>query len=92
MYKIIIKGLVQGVSFRYHTKTKADEMRITGSVRNLKDGSVQIIAKFDSIIQKEDFLRWCQMGSPASRVDEILVEKLFDLPDLHFIETFEIVR
>lgn len=73
MDKIIIKGRVQGVSFRYYAKMKADELHIKGNIRNLDDGSVLILAAFTSSEQKDSFLRWCQMGSPASRVDEITV-------------------
>jgi acylphosphatase len=38
-------GKVQGVGFRYTTKTKAMGFEITGTVRNLSDGRVELIAE-----------------------------------------------
>lgn len=36
-----IKGKVQGVFFRKHTKAKADELGVCGWVRNTKRGTVE---------------------------------------------------
>lgn len=41
---IIVKGRVQGVGFRYTSKMCADRLGITGIVRNLYDGSVELYA------------------------------------------------
>lgn len=38
----IVKGNVQGVNFRYMTKVHADRLGLSGFVRNLSDGSVEI--------------------------------------------------
>lgn len=39
-----VHGKVQGVGFRWWTKTQAERLAITGSVRNLPDGSVRVEA------------------------------------------------
>ena len=39
-----VQGRVQGVGFRYMTKMVADQLGVTGSVRNEDDGSVSITA------------------------------------------------
>lgn len=39
-----VQGRVQGVGFRYMTKMLADQLGVTGSVRNEDDGSVSITA------------------------------------------------
>lgn len=39
-----ITGKVQGVGFRYWVRTKAVELGLRGSVRNLADGSVEVEA------------------------------------------------
>lgn len=43
VFKAIIRGRVQGVSFRATTKKIADSLALQGTVRNLDDGSVEII-------------------------------------------------
>lgn len=40
--KVIFKGRVQGVGFRYGTKQVARGFEIVGWVRNLKDGTVEL--------------------------------------------------
>ena len=42
--KIVVRGKVQAVGFRAATRRKAMELGIRGSVRNLDDGSVEILA------------------------------------------------
>lgn len=37
-------GRVQGVSFRYYTRRAAQELRLSGWVKNLPDGSVEVMA------------------------------------------------
>jgi len=41
----IVYGIVQGVFFRYNTKLEAIRLGLTGTVRNLPDGSVEVIAE-----------------------------------------------
>ncbi len=38
--RIVFTGQVQGVGFRWHARRAADELRLTGWVRNEYDGSV----------------------------------------------------
>lgn len=42
--KIIVKGRVQGVSFRFYTQKTAKQLNILGAVKNRTDGSVEIQA------------------------------------------------
>ncbi len=44
-YRIIVDGLVQGVGFRVFSARCADDLGIEGYVRNVADGSVEIIAQ-----------------------------------------------
>lgn len=41
-YHIIFKGRVQGVGFRFQVKMLADRLGVTGTVRNMYDGSVEV--------------------------------------------------
>ena len=86
---INIKGRVQGVAFRFYTKKKADKLGLKGNVRNLGDKSVQLIV----VGKQEDIelmVAWCYRGSPASRVDEVMVESM----DIEFEDRsgFQIIR
>jgi acylphosphatase len=42
---VLYSGRVQGVGFRYTTKTVAAGFEITGTVRNLSDGRVELVAE-----------------------------------------------
>lgn len=48
-YHIIFKGRVQGVGFRFQVKMLADSLNITGTVKNLYDGSVETYVQADKI-------------------------------------------
>lgn len=62
-YYIIVDGRVQGVGFRYFCQINALNMKLTGWVRNMSNGMVEmevqgdenIILKFISIINKGNF-------------------------------------
>ena len=42
---ILYEGRVQGVGFRYTTKSVANGFEVTGTVRNLTDGRVELVAE-----------------------------------------------
>lgn len=67
---IKIFGGVQGVGFRYSARTKALELRLTGYVRNLADGSVEILAQGEKA-NLEEFLDWTQAGPRFARIDKV---------------------
>ena len=69
-FHCIIKGKVQGVGFRYFTKEQADKLSLTGWVKNLADGSVEVLALGESGII-EIFKQKLQQGPPLGRVDAI---------------------
>jgi acylphosphatase len=68
-----IKGLVQGVNFRYFTRRTALQQGVTGWVRNLPNGDVE--ACFEGREgDVRQVLEWCQQGPSAARVDELLID------------------
>lgn len=69
---IRIHGKVQGVYFRNSTKMVADQLGVTGWIKNDSDGSVYIEAEGDGWIM-ENFLDWCAEGPERAEVQ--LVEK-----------------
>jgi acylphosphatase len=58
---IRVKGKVQGVNFRYHTKQQALKLGISGTVANRDDGTVLIIAQGEEE-PMDKFMKWCSMG------------------------------
>jgi len=68
--KILVSGRVQGVYFRVFTQNKAKHFAIKGSVRNLQDGRVEIIAEAELEIM-EKFIKWCHKGPITARVDQL---------------------
>lgn len=70
--RVLISGKVQGVWFRAHTKEKADELGLTGWVRNLPDGRVEAVFEGDEVLV-EEMIRWCHIGSPHSKVTKVEV-------------------
>ena len=69
---IIIKGKVQGVSFRYFTLKQAQELNIVGWVRNKPNGTVEAVAQGDKI-NLELFIKKLKQGSSFSRVDDVIL-------------------
>jgi acylphosphatase len=61
LYRIHVKGRVQGVGFRYSTVREARIRGITGFVKNQYDGSVYIEAE-GSQEQLLEFVEWCRRG------------------------------
>ncbi len=43
--RAVVSGMVQGVGFRYTTRRAAGGHEVTGYVRNLPDGTVEIVAE-----------------------------------------------
>lgn len=68
-----VHGLVQGVSFRYYTLHKARALGLTGLVRNLWDGSVEVVAEGEREAA-EELLAWLHIGPPAAQVERVDVQ------------------
>jgi len=42
--RYLVSGIVQGVGFRYYAQDEAERLRLSGFVRNLRDGRVEVYA------------------------------------------------
>ncbi len=74
-FKIDVSGKVQGVFYRAHTINKAKELILKGTVKNMRDGSVQIIAEG----AEENLLKlvnWCRIGPLLSEVTAVNVTEI----------------
>lgn len=70
VYRFRVRGRVQGVAFRAHTQTRAQDIGVRGWVANAADGSVvgeaagspEALAAFRAVLAA---------GPPAARVDQL---------------------
>jgi acylphosphatase len=68
-----VQGKVQGVGFRYYVRQRATELPITGWVRNLSDGRVELLAE-GSRPDLEALLAAVRQGPRDSQVSDVRVE------------------
>lgn len=70
---ILVSGRVQGVCFRGYTERWASDVKLTGWVRNLGDGRVEIVAEGDRA-NIEKLLALVRNGPPSARVSRTELE------------------
>ena len=66
----IVHGDVQGVGFRYFVQRKAQQLGLSGWVRNNDDGTVELVAE-GSREQLEQLKRTLDEGPRLARVDRV---------------------
>lgn len=72
--KLRIRGRVQGVGYRAHTRRKAQELGLLGFVQNEPDGSVYAeIAGPEPAV--DAMIAWCLQGPPLAEVEAIHIEE-----------------
>lgn len=72
---IIVKGVVQGVGFRYFTRRLANQMGLAGYVRNLPGGNVEVEVEGEDGMVKE-MVENLRTGPSSAHVTGIEVEDL----------------
>ena len=73
-----VTGLVQGVCFRWTTQMVAQELGITGTVKNNPDGSVSIVAQGEEL-PLEHFIKKIKASpSVAGHVDHVDLNTVSD--------------
>lgn len=83
--KITVFGKVQGVFYRATTKSVADDLQLTGWVKNESDGTVLIVAQGERI---NELIEWTKKGPQFARVDRQEVKEVSD----EAFDSFEIRR
>ena len=74
--RLTVKGKVQGVYYRASAKNIAEQLAITGWIKNLPDRNVEIIATTSSEELLQQFIDWCRQGPPRAIVEEVIIEEL----------------
>jgi len=68
---LIVLGRVQGVFFRASTLEQAQQLGLVGWVKNLPEGSVEIVAE-GRRYAIEELVTWCRQGPPMAKVMDVL--------------------
>jgi len=69
---VVIKGRVQGVYFRASAKDVADDIGVTGWVKNTEEGDVEIMAT-GTRDQLQKLVEWCKVGPRRAAVTDVFV-------------------
>jgi acylphosphatase len=68
--RIVVRGRVQGVGYRYAMVEAAEARGIAGWVRNRRDGSVEAFVQGEAQAVAT-IVAWCRRGPPAARVTDV---------------------
>jgi acylphosphatase len=69
-FKILVSGRVQGVGYRNFTKKSAEDLGLSGWVRNLDDGRVEVLVTGEEN-QIERFLEQLKRGPLMAKVTDL---------------------
>ncbi len=71
---ITVEGRVQGVGYRANTRRMANQLKLKGWVRNLRDGKVEIIVEGEEEMV-DRLIQWCHRGPTSAYVSKVSSEK-----------------
>jgi len=83
--RLVVHGTVQGVGFRFAASEAASACSVNGWVRNLPDGTVEVVAQGapDAVAR---MTAWAKCGPRYASVDRVQVETLEELQNLDGFE------
>jgi len=73
--KVVVRGRVQGVSFRAALQDEAIRSGVEGWVRNRSDGSVEALLQGDDGAVRK-VVEWARLGPPRAEVSDVREELL----------------
>ena len=79
--RLRISGRVHGVFFRESMRLRAEQLKVTGWVRNCADGTVEAVAQGDAF-EVGRLIEWAQRGPDAARVEKVDIESVQE--DVHY--------
>jgi acylphosphatase len=72
---ITISGRVQGVGFRYYALHKAEELNITGWIKNTPEGNVEMEASGETK-NLDVFIEWMKIGPSRAYIERFAVSEI----------------
>ena len=83
---IVFYGRVQGVGFRYHSYYIANSLGLTGTVKNLYDGSVEMEvqgsrAAIDELVRRLNGQRYIDISDMSVRSMPLAEDRSFEIID-----------
>jgi len=87
--RYFVSGAVQGVGFRYFTQDAAEKLHLSGYVRNLRDGRVEVFAA-GTVQQLAQLRATLERGPRFASVRDVQEEDA--AADAHFAKGFAITR
>ncbi len=73
--KMTVKGMVQGVGFRYYCYRNAVQLGINGYAKNLHNGDVEIEAE-GGVSEMNEFIKQVQIGPKFSKINSTSVVRM----------------
>ena len=83
--RLVVHGTVQGVGFRFAASEAASACSVTGWVRNLPDGTVELVAQGDPDAVAR-MTAWAERGPRYASVHRVQVETLEEVSNLDGFE------
>ncbi len=71
----VIKGLVQGVSFRYYCSQEARRFGLSGYTTNLPEGNIVMVVAEGELSNLKKLVEWLKSGPDNARVEDIIIEQ-----------------
>ena len=72
---ITISGRVQGVGFRYYALHKAEELNISGWIKNTSEGNVEMEASGETQ-NLDSFIDWMRIGPARAYIERFAVSEI----------------
>jgi len=81
--RAVVKGNVQGVGYRYFAVIRAGSLGLTGWVRNVPNGDVEVVAEGDesTLLRFEEMLKRGPMGAHIREVISVRLPATGEFPD-----------
>ena len=72
--RLVIRGRVQGVGFRFHIRAEAMRLGLAGWVRNRSDGTVEALVQGEQAAV-DRMIAWARRGPSSARVSDVEIQE-----------------